>query len=221
MSNLYGAFADHKGRPMLKWHHYFPVYEKHFSSWVNKPVTFLEMGVLHGGSLQMWRKYFGPLATIIGIDINPACKNYEEIGVNIRIGDQSDPVFLQSIIDEFGIPDIIIDDGSHISTHQKASFEFWYHRMLKNGCYLIEDAHTSYWSDPFWKGGPDSIMEYSKNLVDRLNADHTNDPDEFTRNTWCMSFYDSMIVFERGLIPLKGPCYAGSAPTGEPYHGTM
>ena len=59
-------------------------------------------------------RYFGPLAKIIGIDINTKCKQHEVDGIFVRIGDQSDEVFLQSILDEFGPPDIVLDDGSHV-----------------------------------------------------------------------------------------------------------
>jgi hypothetical protein len=70
----------------------------------------------------MWSRYFGPLATIISVDVDPECKQYEKHNVNVRIGDQSDPAFLQSIIDEFGVPDIVLDDGSHMQEHINSSF---------------------------------------------------------------------------------------------------
>lgn len=219
LMNLYTIFDTHQGKGITKWHHYFPVYEKHFSSWVNKPTTFLEIGVFHGGSLQMWRRYFGPLATIIGIDINPECKAHEENGVHVRIGDQSDPVFLQQIIDEFGIPDVVIDDGSHNALHQRATFEFLYPLMPKMGCYVVEDVHTAFFPEDYgFNGGvsnPNSFANYSKKLIDDLNADHTVGaiaPTDFTKYTWCMSFYDSMIVFDRGTIPRKGMVYSGTKP---------
>jgi hypothetical protein len=60
----------------------------------------------------MWKRYFGPHATIIGIDINPKCKAYEEDQIAIRIGEQQDVTFLNSVLDEFGAPDIVLDDGS-------------------------------------------------------------------------------------------------------------
>jgi len=34
---------------------YFHAYEKLFSKYVNKKITFVEVGVLNGGSLFMWR----------------------------------------------------------------------------------------------------------------------------------------------------------------------
>ena len=47
-------------------------------------------------------------------------------------------------------------------------------------------------------------MEYAKALADQLNAWHSREPDfvvdEFTRTTRSMHFYDSMVVFERGIV---------------------
>ena len=36
-----------------------------------------------GGSLEMWRDYFGPKAHIYGVDINPDCKVYERDGIKV------------------------------------------------------------------------------------------------------------------------------------------
>jgi hypothetical protein len=67
---LWQYFTDHQGRVIHKWHQYFDVYHNHFNRFRGKNITFLEIGVSQGGSLQMWRKYFGPQAKIYGIDIN-------------------------------------------------------------------------------------------------------------------------------------------------------
>ena len=43
-------------------------------------------------------------------------------------------------------------------------------------------------------------------MIDKLNADHTRgqvEPDDFTRSTQSITFYDSVIVFERGEITLE------------------
>ena len=50
----------------------------------------------------MWKRYFGPYALIVGIDIVPACKEFEEDQIQVRIGNQSDTKFLHQIIEEFG-----------------------------------------------------------------------------------------------------------------------
>jgi len=51
----------------------------------------LEIGVSFGGSLEMWREYFGPEATIFGIDIDPECANRFARPNQVRIGSQDDP----------------------------------------------------------------------------------------------------------------------------------
>lgn len=201
------------GRVIQKWKHYFPIYERHFSSFVYKSVTFVEIGVAFGGSLPMWKRYFGPHATIVGIDILPECKAFEEDQVAVRIGAQQDTRFLAEIVDEFGPPDIVLDDGSHMMSHQVATFEFLYPRLAKNGVYMVEDLHTAYW--PEFEGGlrrEGTFIELCKNLLDQLNADHSRgaiQPTEFTTTTMGMHLYDSVAVFERGTHTAKLPIQIG------------
>ncbi len=73
--NLYleEYFRNNKGRLIHKWNHYFDIYERHFNRFRNKQIVILEIGVSQGGSLQMWKNYFGSSAKIYGIDINPRC----------------------------------------------------------------------------------------------------------------------------------------------------
>ena len=200
--DLWADFLTNQGAVIHKWEHYFPIYERYFQPWRNRSVTFLEIGVAKGGSLGMWRRALGPLARIVGIDIDPKCRRHEAPGVFVRIGDQSDPGFLQSVIDEFGAPDIVLDDGSHQMTHIRASFDFLYPRLPKNGVYMVEDLHTAYWKE--YGGGlnePASFIAHAKSLIDRLNADHSRGalaPDAFTHDTFSIAFYDSVIVFEKG-----------------------
>jgi 23S rRNA U2552 (ribose-2'-O)-methylase RlmE/FtsJ len=74
------------------------------STWqvLNRTTTFIEIGICKVGSLQLWKRYLGPFAQIVGIDIDPTCKVVEEDQIAVRIGDQSDLNFLQKIINEFG-----------------------------------------------------------------------------------------------------------------------
>lgn len=204
---LWSDVLDHDKRIIHKWKHYFPIYERHFKDFVYKPVTFLEIGCGLGGSLQMWKRYFGPHARIVGIDVNQECKKFEEDQVTVYIGEQQDRQFLQRMIEETGVPDIVVDDGSHKMSHITASFQFLYPLMLKNGVYLVEDLHTAYWDE--YEGGlrkPATFIELCKNLIDELNADHSRGAlpaTEFTQNTFAMHFYDSVVVFERGAYTRK------------------
>jgi len=214
--DLFDYFINNTGKKITKWTHYFPVYEKHFKALTERPINILEIGVLNGGSLRMWKDYFHPDSTLVGIDIDPRCKQHEDgdSDINVRIGDQSNSIFLQKLIDEFGEFDLVIDDGSHHVDHVHKTFEFLYPKIAKNGIYLIEDTHAGYWDS---HGGslkePKSMINVSKNLIDKLNADHTKgqvESDDFTKSTQCITFYDSMIVFERGDVGEKKPMETGS-----------
>jgi hypothetical protein len=70
--NIWQDFLTNHGKIIQKWA--LPIYERHFEWDRNKSVTFLEIGVFKGGSLQMWQLCFGPMARIVGIDINERCK---------------------------------------------------------------------------------------------------------------------------------------------------
>ena len=200
--NLWSDFLTNDQRVIHKWKHYFPIYERHFRPWVYRPVTLIEIGCGQGGSLQMWKRYFGPLARIVGVDIDPKCSRFAEDQIEIRIGAQQDETFLQALIDEVGVPDIVLDDGSHVMSDVCATFNFLYSRVSPSGVYMVEDLHTAYW--PEYEGGyrrEGSFIELCKNLIDQLNADHARGhpaPDAFTQSTLSMHFYDSVVVFERG-----------------------
>lgn len=128
-------FRHHVGRRIDKWHHYFHIYDRHFGRFRGKRVRVLEIGVDHGGSLQLWKRYFGHDASIVGLDIDPCCAQYEEDQIQVRIGNQSDVALLKSL----GDFDIVIDDGSHILQDQEASLQTLWPKT--RSVYLIEDCH--------------------------------------------------------------------------------
>src|ERR1035441_4302581 len=160
-------FFSHEGRPVGKWVHYLPIYDRHFSVFRGTPVKLLEIGVLDGGSLQLWRKFFGADATIFGIDIDQRTKAFDDSDGRVRIGSQADTKFLRSVIDEMGGIDIVIDDGSHVASHQRTSFKFLYPLLNVGGVYLVEDLHTSYWRG-YFEGGirrKGTFIEEMKSLI--------------------------------------------------------
>jgi cephalosporin hydroxylase len=199
-------FWTNQGRLINKWLHYFDIYDRHFSPYRGKKINVVEFGVSHGGSLQMWRDYFGPRATITGVDLNPRCATLADKGINVVIGDQEDRKFLASLADQVGEIDIVIDDGGHTMGQQIATFEVLWPRVRDGGVFLIEDLHTSYW--PQYGGGykrPGTFIEYAKDLIDQQHAWYSKEPesfkaDEYTRSIRGMHVYDSIIVFDRGLV---------------------
>lgn len=212
-NDLRRYFDNNKGRLLHKWLHYFEIYDHHFNRYRDKPVIILEIGVFHGGSIKLWRDYFGPLAKIYGVDIDPRCKQFEEENVHIFIGDQGDPAFLRRLREEIPRPDILIDDGGHLMHQQIATFQELYPSVADDGIYLCEDLHTSYW--PEWGGGvrrPGTFMEFAKQLVDTLHGYYSKDtarfsPTSITRSAHSLHFYDSMLVIEkqrRDMLPRDG-----------------
>lgn len=198
---LHKYFLANGGKRLHKWMHYFDIYERHFERFRNKSPVILEVGVFGGGSLEMWKEYFGAGAKIIGLDIDPSCKAHEADGIQIFIGSQDDPYVLNEIVEKYPEIDIVLDDGSHIMKHMVETFEYLYPKISPNGCYIVEDTHTCYWDE--YGGGVKrvgSFMELVKDRLDDINAIHARGAipvTPFTKSTQSISVYDSVVVFER------------------------
>ncbi len=202
MNDLEQFFENTEDRIIHKWSHYFDIYDRHFSRFRNKEIIIFEAGVNSGGSLQMWKSYFGDKAKIYGIDINTNCKSLEEENIEIFIGSQSDRKFLRELKSKIPPIDILIDDGGHTMVQQKRFFEEMFDHVKDEGVYLCEDLHTSYW---YKYGGrhkrKSTFIEYSKNFIDQLNAFHSRQrslkPTDFTRTVNSLHYYDSVLVIEK------------------------
>lgn len=193
-------FGEH--RIINKWWHYFEVYHQYFQKYRGRAVRILEIGVAKGGSLQMWRHYFGEKAVIVGIDIDSSCMQYEEENIHVCVGSQDDPDFLKKVCGEFGPFDVVLDDGSHVVKHQINSFRILFPLLKNGGIYLCEDTHTSYWPSFGGKLQGNTFIEFAKNLVDELHYQHIEQEDEklfpqFRNQIRGIHFYDSMVVFEK------------------------
>ena len=206
MNDLEKYFDNNTGRLIHKWQHYFEIYDRHFSRFRGQEVHIVEIGVFQGGSLQMWKDYFGPKAKIYGVDINPHCKALEEERVEIFIGDQKDRKFLRSLAEKIPKIDILIDDGGHKMKQQIHTYEELFPYVDANGVYLCEDLHTSYWSRTGGGyGNKSSYIEYSKRFIDYLHAWHSEqksrfDVNDFTRSAHSLHYYNSVLVVEKRPI---------------------
>jgi len=206
MNDLEKYFSENTGRLIHKWKHYFEIYDRHFSRFRGTDVHIVEFGVSQGGSLQMWKQYFGPNAKIFGIDINPHCKKLQEEQIEIFIGDQEDRGFLKALAEKIPRIDILIDDGGHTMKQQINTYEELFSYIDRNGVYLCEDLHTSYW--PEWGGGykkRGTFIEYSKNFIDFINAWHSVQTSklsvtDFTKSVHSLHYYDSILVIEKRPI---------------------
>jgi cephalosporin hydroxylase len=191
-------FFANTGRRTGKWLHYLGVYDKILDPFVNTPARMLEIGVSGGGSLQLWRKFLGRQAVIFGIDVDPQCAPLGGDDAVVRIGSQDDPEFLRTVIAEMGGLDVVVDDGSHIASHQRASFEALFPLLSDGGIYVLEDLHTSYW--PRFEGGlrrRGTAIEYLKAKIDSMHAHYQRkgvNRAELIEPIESIQFFDSIAV---------------------------
>jgi hypothetical protein len=159
---LWTYFADHKTGPgVWKWNHYFEVYDRHFSKFRNQPVNFLEIGIYSGGSLPMWRSYFGDECRVYGVDIEEACRCYEADRIAVFIGDQQDRSFWERFSQAVPQIDVLVDDGGHTPEQQMVTLEEMLPRMPVGSIYVCEDTC----------GISNLFTAFATGLVHRLNAD--------------------------------------------------
>ena len=177
----------------LKLSTYFNVYDQLLSKYRDKSIVFLEIGILDGGSLFMWRDFFGPQARIIGVDLNPEAKKWEEEGFEIFIGDQGSAEFWKNTLNTIGKLDIVLDDGGHTYEQQIMTTESVIPFINDEGVIIIEDCHTSYMKKFGFKKL--SFINYAKYLIDNINKRYV----EFNNKTsekrvWSIQFFESIVA---------------------------
>ncbi len=182
-----------EGPGIWKFRHYFEIYDRHFAKFAGREVNIVEIGIYSGGSLGMWRHYFGDKARIVGVDIEEECSVYETDGVRIFIGDQADPEFWARFRKEVPSVDIVIDDGGHRSHQQIATLEALLGHLRPGGVYLCEDL----------QGVDNAFHHYVSALARNLNAVRYSAPNELQRSVRAVSFYPYMTVLERREAPLE------------------
>lgn len=182
----------------LKVDSYFFTYEDLLNRFRKRPVVFVEIGILSGGSLFMWRDYFGPDARIIGVEFNPAAKKWRDHGFEIFIGDQSDPSFWQELFEEVGPVDIVLDDGGHTNEQQIVTAMACAPNIRDGGLLIIEDVHTSYFRD-FGNPSNRSFVSFAKRMIDGMNGRYPRVPalkNPMLQYACSVRAYDSVVAFD-------------------------
>ena len=178
----------------IKHNTYFDVYDDLFSRYRDKDIVFVEIGVLGGGSLFMWRDFFGPKARIIGIDLNPNAKKWESEGFEIFIGSQSDELFWKKFIEKVGPVDVVLDDGGHTFEQQIVTAESLFNNINDHGVLVVEDTHTSYMNG--FGDKKFSFVSYVKDFLDRINARFGDfDKRSSDDRVWSIQSYESIVAF--------------------------
>jgi hypothetical protein len=198
--DLEGFFRAHAmGRGIHKWIHLFPIYERHLGKFRSARVNLLEIGVQSGGSLDMWRHYFGEDCRIFGVDIDERCKSLASEAVTIFIGDQADRAFWREVKSKLPPLDIVIDDGGHTPHQQIVSVEELLPHLREGGVYLCEDIY----------GNPNRFAMYINGLASGIHeaawiedsgiegATHVTTPNDFQKTVSSVHVYPYVIVLER------------------------
>jgi hypothetical protein len=220
MSNLREFFYSREHKIIHKWDHYFDIYEEHLSKFNGEIFTMLEIGVFHGGSLQMWADYF-PFASIIGADINKECRKLKfdnkRIGVVIcDTGSYEQLDMLSKAMTTATTPiKVIIDDGSHKPKDQWRAFDRLFHRLEDGGVYIIEDTHTSY----YWHGyGFGNIVKkIAKRVIGGMHRVYKNKPNYYSSHIDSVHYYKGMIVIKKKVYaPIPKVVITGSVDQDDP-----
>ena len=126
-------------------HAYAAFYERFFRDFRDEPITVMELGCGQvwniGASLRMLKAYF-PQAEIVGIDNKPAARRLAADGFRIEVGDLGKIEFLRRL--RRFRPTILIDDASHLWSHQILAMAELYDTLPAGGIYVMEDINTSF-----------------------------------------------------------------------------
>lgn len=224
MSKLFEIFKGLE-KSCMKWDNYFDVYEEHFEKYIGKNANILEIGVAQGGSIEMWAKYFEN-ANIYGIDLYDGILNYKYDYPNIQfaVGNQGDSKFWDEYTKKDIEYDIIIDDGSHLQTHQLYTLVRLFPKLKNGGVYIVEDTHTSYWAEKYgnpYYGGfkkPGTFIESVKDFADLLHVQFFDEKFlepillQTFKDLYSMTFYNSMVVFKKKPYEKSVPHLSESGP---------
>lgn len=208
LNNL-NKLAEIYNTDKFKPHRYTMRYKTHFKSYRWRRVRLFEIGVggydspvFGGNSLRMWKAYF-PFSRIVSLDIYDKSA-LQESRIKIYTGSQTDFSVLDKVIRENGNPDIIIDDGSHISQHVITSFNYLFPLLKSKGIYAIEDTHTSFSAkfngDEENIFNPEITVNYFRKYCLSLNYKFTNNkliPDSIEKEIESVHFYENLIVIHK------------------------
>ena len=173
------------------------VYEELFKPLRTTELVLVEIGVLGGASLRMWREYF-PRAQIFGIDVDPEAAAHADDRITVLIGSQSDTRFLDTVLEQTGRPDIVLDDGSHHARAQITTLLHLWRHVRPGGSYVVEDLHTSYMPvyNMRWRE-PGTTAEFLKDVADDVNRAWHDRPVVFP-DVYSLAFFQELCVLRKG-----------------------
>lgn len=204
--------TDKVGVHTFNHRNFLDIYERHFDHLRHDPITMVELGVLNGSSLRVWKDYFSS-GNIIGVDIDPSRKIHEQERVEVYIGSQDSLDLLNEIKNKHpeGF-DIVIDDASHINELTLKSFDLYFPLVKPGGYYVIEDTHCTYGEaftsnfENYAKGWPgmhyndainykNSRSDFDKFLLDKIESLDAHRGEIFGIHTYCETIVIEKIAY--------------------------
>jgi len=182
----------------IKHESYFHTYTELFEKYRGKDIVFVEIGILNGGSLFMWRDFFGERARIIGIDLNPEALKWKQCGFEIYIGNQDAPGFWEVFFNEIEHADIILDDGGHTNRQQIITTASCIEYINDGGILVVEDTHSSYMKK-FGNPSKYSFINFAKHIVDSINSRSSRvkrAKNDYWKHVHSIAFYESIVAFK-------------------------
>lgn len=188
-----------EGPGVCKWLHYFECYHRHLQKFVGRAVNVVEVGVHSGGSLPMWRHYFGEGCRVHGVDIQKECMVYQDSHTTIYIGDQADRAFWRRFRESVPDVDVLIDDGGHEPEQQMVTLEEMLPHLRPGGVYICEDIIGT------------RFAAFALSLAGELNAfsqppqqqELASTPTPFQAAVHSVHLYPYMVVIEKTDSTLK------------------
>lgn len=140
------------GTDKATYHNFTDFYESELKN--DKVRMMLEIGILSGNSLRMWKDFY-PDAMVIGIDVQEPLDIPNVICLNC---DATDILRLKELFEGIEF-DLIVDDGSHKTDDQIKTFNhLFYNNLRSGGVYICEDIHTS--NRPEYINSDQTMIEY-------------------------------------------------------------
>lgn len=177
------AAFDRHGSDKSSHHGYDRYYERHLGHLREAAFNLIEVGYKQGASARAWLDIF-PNARIFALDIDKPTNLTPHPRCTVLTGDQNETATLDMVRDRIAHAQVILDDGSHIPSHQLKAFNSWFVDLLEpGGVYVIEDVETSYWVRgelygyrvECGIGHPDNIVDIFKNaLHSSVNREFVN-----------------------------------------------
>lgn len=205
----------------VKLSNYFEIYDELLTPFVGRDdLVLVECGVLHGGSLHMWRSLLGPRARIVGVDLHPGAMKHRADGFEIFIADQEDDVAMRHVFEQIGECDLVIDDGAHTNAACLNTLWAAMPHIRAGGLHIVEDTHTSF-DKSFGNPGRTSAFEFGVALASHLTCAYASDSPnteqaaalgEFRTRVASVQFFPSMMVlrYRAESVPWSKPVHVAN-----------